>query len=163
MGSCRAWSVYLTTLLLVRLSPLKRLTSIVHIILPETDNCPSWISGREGMTIENIPWSNLYERMLAGVEPATSWSTVGRAPNWATEAGWRSCVTIKKKQKKKKSKCPEGRFLIMKYFKVNDNDIRQDIVHNVSLWVTLIYHPKYNFPGVNSLLRHEANLLGHKI
>ena len=42
-------------------------------------------------------------------------------------------------------------FLIIKYFKVNDNDIRQDTVYNVSLWVTLIYHPKYNFPGVNSL------------
>ena len=42
-------------------------------------------------------------------------------------------------------------FFIIEYFKVNDNDIRQDIVHNVSFWVTLIYHPKYNFPGVNSL------------
>ena len=42
-------------------------------------------------------------------------------------------------------------FLIIKYFKVNDNNIRQDIVYNVSLWVTLIYHPKYNFPGVISL------------
>ena len=33
---------------------------------------------------------NLHERMLptsAGVEPATSWSPVGRASNWATEAG----------------------------------------------------------------------------
>ena len=34
--------VYLTTGLLGRLSPLiKRLTSIVHILLPETDDCPS--------------------------------------------------------------------------------------------------------------------------
>ena len=41
-------------------------------------------------------------------------------------------------------------FLIIKYFKVNDNDIRQDIVYNVSLWVTLIHHPKYTFPAVNS-------------
>ena len=32
----------------------KRLTSIVHTLSPETDNCPSWISGRERMTIENI-------------------------------------------------------------------------------------------------------------
>ena len=38
MGSCRARSVYLTTRLLGRLSPL---TSIVHILSPETDNCPS--------------------------------------------------------------------------------------------------------------------------
>ena len=56
MGSCQARSVYLTTRLLGRLSP-KRLTSIVHILSPETDNCPSWISGRERRTIENISWS----------------------------------------------------------------------------------------------------------
>ena len=35
----------------------KQLTNIVHILLPETDNCPSWISGRERMTVENISWS----------------------------------------------------------------------------------------------------------
>ena len=35
----------------------KRLTSIVHILSPETDNCPSWISGRERMTVRNISWS----------------------------------------------------------------------------------------------------------
>ena len=35
----------------------KRLTSIVHILLPESNNCPSWISGRERMAIENISWS----------------------------------------------------------------------------------------------------------
>ena len=34
-----------------------RLTSIVHILSPETDNCPSWTSGRERMTVENISWS----------------------------------------------------------------------------------------------------------
>ena len=28
----------------------KWLTSTVHILSPETDNCPSWISGRERMT-----------------------------------------------------------------------------------------------------------------
>ena len=42
-------------------------------------------------------------------------------------------------------------FLIIKYFKVNDNDIRQNIAYNISLLVTLIYHPKYNLFGVNSL------------
>ena len=35
----------------------KPLASTVHILLPETDNCPSWISGRKGMTVENISWS----------------------------------------------------------------------------------------------------------
>ena len=48
MGSCRAWSVYLTS---------KRLTSIVHILSPENDNCSSWHNGMERMTIENISWS----------------------------------------------------------------------------------------------------------
>ena len=33
---------------------VKQLTSIVHILSPETDNCSSWISGSERMTIENI-------------------------------------------------------------------------------------------------------------
>ena len=32
----------------------KWLTSIVHILLPETDNYPSWTSGQQGMTVENI-------------------------------------------------------------------------------------------------------------
>ena len=40
VGSCRARSVYLTTRLLGRQSS-KRLTSIVHILSPETDNCHS--------------------------------------------------------------------------------------------------------------------------
>ena len=38
MGSCRARSVYLTTSLMGRLSPL---SGIAHILSPETDNCPS--------------------------------------------------------------------------------------------------------------------------
>ena len=29
----------------------------MYILSPETDNCPSWISWRERMTIENILWS----------------------------------------------------------------------------------------------------------
>ena len=35
----------------------ERLTSIVHTLSPETDKCPSWISGRERMIEENISWS----------------------------------------------------------------------------------------------------------
>ena len=57
----------------------------MHILSPETDNCPSWISGWERMTGENDGSKyfmiNLHERMLptsAGVEPATSCSPVGR-------------------------------------------------------------------------------------
>ena len=44
-------------------SSSKPLNSIVHILLPETDNCPFWISRRDRMTTENISWSNLHERM----------------------------------------------------------------------------------------------------
>ena len=53
VGSCRAQSVYLISLLLGRQSS-ERLTSFVYILLPETDNCRSWVSGRERMTVENI-------------------------------------------------------------------------------------------------------------
>ena len=51
-------------------SSSKRLTSIVHIISPETDNCPSWISGRERMTKFQIksPRKNVAEPVV--VEPA---------------------------------------------------------------------------------------------
>ena len=50
-------------------------------------------------------------------------------------------VLSKKKKKKKLKQVPRGsqitpglhHLLIIKYFKVNDNDIRQDIVYNVSL------------------------------
>ena len=50
---------------------------------------------------------NLHERMLptlAGVEPATSWSSVGRASNWATK-GWHemSRLVFSKKKKQKKT------------------------------------------------------------
>ena len=51
-GSCQVQSFYLTTLFTSR-----RLASIVHILSPETDNCPFWISARERMTIANISWS----------------------------------------------------------------------------------------------------------
>ena len=47
----------------------KWLTSIVHIIYPEIDNCPSSISWRYRLTLENILWSNLGERMLPNLQP----------------------------------------------------------------------------------------------
>ena len=95
MGPCWAWSVYLTTRLLGRLSPLKQLTSIVivHILLPETDNCPSWISGRERMTVENISWSISTKeccRPRQGLNPRPPGLHSDGTSNWATEAG--SCV-----------------------------------------------------------------------
>ena len=52
-----------------------QLNIIVQILSPEIDNCPSWIRRRERMTLENISWSYLHERMLTtwrGLSPATS-------------------------------------------------------------------------------------------
>ena len=89
MGSCRARSVYLTTCLQGRQSS-KRFTSIVHILSPETDNCPSWISGRERMTVENISWSismNECCRPRRGLNPRPPGLQSDGASNWATEAG----------------------------------------------------------------------------
>ena len=39
------------------LSPLSSTPVFVHILSPETDKCPSWSSGRESRTVENISWS----------------------------------------------------------------------------------------------------------
>ena len=68
----------------------KRLTSIVHILLPETDNCPSWISGRVRMTVENISWSIstkewCWPRRGLNLRPPGLQSD--GTSNWATEAG----------------------------------------------------------------------------
>ena len=54
-----------------------------------------FLNQRKGENDRRIYFTiNLHERMLltsAGVEPATSWSPVGHASNWATEADfWRS-------------------------------------------------------------------------
>ena len=44
------------TVFLYRLSPLSSWPVLVHILSPKTDNCYSWIRGRERMTVENIWW-----------------------------------------------------------------------------------------------------------
>ena len=65
MGSCPAQSVCLNTLLLGRLSPIWGLTSIVYNLSPETDNCPSCISGRQGENDRRKYFMiNLHERLL---------------------------------------------------------------------------------------------------
>ena len=87
MGSCQAQS-NLTTLLLGRLSPLW-LTSIVHILSPGTDNCSSWISGRERMTVENTSWSISTKECCQprrGLNPRPPDLQSDGASNWATEA-----------------------------------------------------------------------------
>ena len=70
----------------------KRLTSIVHILSPETDNCPSWISGMERMTVENISWSistKECRRPRRGLNAQPPGLQSDGASNWATEAGRR--------------------------------------------------------------------------
>ena len=90
--SCRARSVYLTTRLLGKSS--KRLYC-AHSFA-RNDNCPSY--QRKGENDRRKYFMiNLHERMLptsAGVEPATSWSPVGRASNCATEAGMVTMVYL---------------------------------------------------------------------
>ena len=66
------------------------LTNIVHILSPETDNFPSWISGRERMTIENISRSiSIKEccRPWRGLNPQPPSLHSDGASNWATEVG----------------------------------------------------------------------------
>ena len=67
----------------------KRLTSIVHILSPETDNCPSWISRRERMIVENISWSISMKECCQprrGLIPQPPGLQSDGASNWATEA-----------------------------------------------------------------------------
>ena len=83
-----SWSVYLTTLFLGRCSPLSSKTVLVHIVLRDTNNCPSWISKRERMTRKYF-MINLHKRMLpsqAVIKPMTSWSPVRHA--FDSHGGW---------------------------------------------------------------------------
>ena len=63
----------------------------MHILSPETDNCPSWISGRERMTVENISWTISTKeccRPRRGLNPRPPGLQSDGASNWATEAGF---------------------------------------------------------------------------
>ena len=63
----------------------------MHILSPETDNCPSWISRRERMTVENISWSISTKeccRPRRGLNPRPPGLQLDGASNWATEAGY---------------------------------------------------------------------------
>ena len=66
----------------------------MHILLPETDNCPSWISGRERITIETISWSISTKeccRPRRELNPRPPGLQSDGASNWATEAGSFQC------------------------------------------------------------------------
>ena len=59
----------------------------MHILSQVTDNFPSWISGRERMTVEKISWS-ISTKEWDRTGAANSWSPVEHASNWATEPGF---------------------------------------------------------------------------
>ena len=62
----------------------------MHILSPETDNCPSWISGKKRMTVENISWSISTKeccRPRRGLNPRPPGLQSDGASNWATDAG----------------------------------------------------------------------------
>ena len=68
----------------------------MHILSSETDNCPSWISGREKMTVENISWSistNECCRPRRGLNPRPPGLQSDGASNWATEAATFASIT----------------------------------------------------------------------
>ena len=60
----------------------------MHILLPEIDKCPSWISGREKMTRKYFV-INLHERCCRprwGLNPRPPGLQLDSASKWATEA-----------------------------------------------------------------------------
>ena len=62
----------------------------MHILSPEADNCPSWISGRERMTVENISRSISTKECCwpqQGLNLRPPGLQSDGASNWATEAG----------------------------------------------------------------------------
>ena len=78
MGSCRARSAYLTTRLLGRLSPLSAKPVLCTFFRQKLTTA---LQRKEENDRRKYFLINLHERMLptsAGVEPATSWSPVGR-------------------------------------------------------------------------------------
>ena len=49
--------VFQTAFFLGRLYSLSGKSVLVYVFWPNTDSCPSWISWRERMTVENISWT----------------------------------------------------------------------------------------------------------
>ena len=68
----------------------------MHILSSETNNCPSWISRRERMTLENISRSISTKeccRPWQGLNPRHPGHQSDGASSWATEAGrMNACV-----------------------------------------------------------------------
>ena len=68
--SFRVLSVNLSILFLGKPPRQLNYQYLVHILLPVTDNCPSWISGREKMALEIISWP-ISMKDVAGCEDQT--------------------------------------------------------------------------------------------
>ena len=66
----------------------------MYILSPEIDICPSSVSRRERITIENISWTiSMKEYCWPGWGPTHKlWSPVRCASNWATKAGSTNCM-----------------------------------------------------------------------
>ena len=58
---------------------------LVHILSPVTDNCPTWVRGRERMTFERISLPNLHERMFHQILGANLRPSAHQAEVHATE------------------------------------------------------------------------------
>ena len=86
MGSCRARSIYLTTRLLGRFSPLRGCPVLCTFFRQNSRSTRNWqlpfLNQRKGENDRRKYFMiNVHERMLptlVGVEPATSWSPVRR-------------------------------------------------------------------------------------
>ena len=87
MGSC--WSVFLTTLLLGRLSPRQQLTSIVYIL--STNWQLPLLKQQKGENDRRKYFMNCWLE----VKPTTPISPVGRASSWATEASFSTLYIIR--------------------------------------------------------------------
>ena len=80
-------SVYLTTLFLGRLSPLRGWPVLCMFFRQKLTT--ALLESVEGKEWPLKIFQDLYKRMLpdlAGIEPSTSWSPVGCASDWVTEA-----------------------------------------------------------------------------
>ena len=115
----------------------------MHILSPETDNCPFWISGRERITVEKISWSISTKeccRSRRGLNPRPPGLQSDGASNWATEAGLCSAEFAQKLVNKTDdnvnvSKCEGGNWFP---FMMPPHEISDMLVDTTTSHITLI-------------------------
>ena len=90
---CQGWLVYLTTLLLGRLSPLSRWPVLCTFFHHKNDSCCFWISGSGRMTVENISWSICTKECC---QPCMGWIRnlliTSRMPIQMSHQGWQTLI-----------------------------------------------------------------------